>query len=117
MGLPRYWSKAVEAAGYRLLGASQEETAKAVGFSRRTIQKWESEDWWDKARAEGHALYTQNVANYARRTVLNAVRDGDAKIALTILERLDETFAPNAIKVEATSYKVAFPEMDQELDE
>lgn len=92
---PPHWDKLVSAAYLRIMGATQNETAKGVGRSLRTIQLWEAQkELWQAARAEARDRWLSDVVDASRSTVLKAVRSGNAELGFTIIERVDDELAP-----------------------
>lgn len=98
IGRPLDWDKAVSAAYFRALGASQKVAARAAGCGERSIRDWESCSWWPDAVREAHERWRTNLGAEARRSLLRAVqRDGD--LALKALERLDPRMSAKELTV------------------
>lgn len=98
IGRPLDWDKAVSAAYFRALGASQKVAARAAGCGDRTIRDWEACSWWPDAVREAHERWRTNLGAEARRSLLRAVqRDGD--LALKALERLDPRMSLKELSV------------------
>lgn len=86
---PRDWNKAVTAAAMVQIGATQEQAAKAAGIGDRTLRDWMGCAFWDDAMTEALAKYTTDLHRLCLKAVFDAVRDGDANLALKVLERID----------------------------
>lgn len=96
---PQNWDKAVSAAYFRALGASQEDAAKAAGIGERTLTRWEKAAWWPRAHAEAVARWHVDLGAAARKSLLDAIKAGDGKLGLDVLERLDRTLAKKELPV------------------
>lgn len=90
---PQDWDKAISAAYFRALGASQKVAAEAAGVGERTLRAWESSSWWPEAKREAVARWHVKLTAASRRGLLKAVRAGDGKLALDVLERVDPGLA------------------------
>lgn len=82
------------------MGATQRDAAKAVGRSERTIRGWESDERWPLAKEEAADRWLGDLTDASRKAVLETVRSGNAEMALTILERVDERLAPAKQRVD-----------------
>lgn len=91
---PRDWDKAVAAAYLRLVGLSQDEAAAGAGCGERTLARWEASIWWPEACEEAVDRWMKALTIESRKTLIQAVKDGDAERALKILERVDRRLAP-----------------------
>lgn len=92
---PANWDRATSAAYLRLLGSSQQEAADQIGVDRVTVTRWEASDWWPSAVAEAKNRWLSGLAAKARTSVELAVPD-DARLAMTVLERLEPALNPKA---------------------
>lgn len=72
---PRNWDKVTAAAYLRLLGGSQEISAKGAGCSRRSVQMWEKKSWWKDALDEARDRWLQDGDAAAMRTHLAIFND------------------------------------------
>lgn len=90
---PQDWDKAVSAAYFRALGASQEAAAKAAGVSERTLWAYEKASWWPRAHQEAVGRWHVKLTAASRKALLRAIRGGDGKTALDVLERVDPRLA------------------------
>lgn len=98
---PSHWDKRVSAAYLRMLGASQEKAASAVGRSERTVRQWESEDTWPFARQEARERWLSDLTDKARLRLIESLDDpSNGDLALKILERMDDDLAPAKHKLE-----------------
>ena len=88
---PANWISGVRAAGARLLGYTQEESAEAAGVTSRTVRNWERSAWWPRACDDAMGGLTVDLVGKARRTILRSLQEGDARVAMWVLERLDTT--------------------------
>lgn len=86
---PANWISGVRAAGARLLGYTQEESAEAAGVTSRTVRNWERSEWWPRACSDAMGGLTVDLVGKARRTILRSLQEGDARVAMWVLERLD----------------------------
>lgn len=98
IGRPQDWDKAVSAAYFRALGASQKVAARAAGCGERTLRDWEACSWWPDAHAEAVVRWRSDLTAEARRSLLRAIKR-DGKLALDVLERLDRTLARKELPV------------------
>lgn len=99
---PKDWDKAVSAAYFRALGATQEAAAAAAGVGERTLWRWERCAWWPEAHREAVERWRLDLSAASRKSLLDAVaKDGD--LALKALERLD----PRMSAKELTAGRVA----------
>lgn len=104
--LPQNWDKWVSAAYLRMLDNTQEATAKGVGVSLRTIQRWESEkEDWERARREAASRWLSDATDAARRAFLGSLKLGNADLAKWLLERVDEALLPPKQRVESSDYQ------------
>ena len=101
---PIYWDKMVAYAYLRMMGTTQEDGAKSVGRSRRTVQLWESEDpaLWQAARFEARDRWMGDAEDAARRAVLRSLEMGNSELGKWMLERIDPRMAPPKQKLEHT---------------
>lgn len=89
-----HWDKVVSAAYLRMIGHTQEEAARGVGRSQRTIQLWEADtELWAAAREEARGRWLQATVDASRQSVLKAA-GRNADLAFRILERVDPELAP-----------------------
>lgn len=99
----RYWDKMVSAAYLRMLGATQEEAAEAVGRAERTIHGWEKDERWSLAREEAKERWLSGLADKARARALELIEEtDDLGDVLKVLERLDERLLPPKQRMELT---------------
>lgn len=102
---PKDWDKWVSAAYLRILGATQEESARGVGRARRTIQLWEADkENWAAARAEAEDRWLANLKHASMKTILENVSAGNAVIGMQVAERLIPALAPPKHKVEHSGH-------------
>lgn len=100
----RHWDKMVSAAYLRMLNATQEEAAEAVGRAERTIRSWEDDPRWSKAKEEAKDRWLSNLGNKCRARLLTVVEDTDDPDKLVgILERIDERLRPAEKKFKVDS--------------
>lgn len=93
--LHAHWDKVVSAAYLRMIGATQEAAAAAVGRSGRTIRSWESEEeLWTHARAEARSRWLTDAEDAARSAVLKSMQLGNADLGKWLLERVEPALAP-----------------------
>lgn|GEM_PF-3027195 len=90
---PHSWDKAVSAAYLRLLGNSQEASARSAGISPRSLVSWETCSWWPQAKQEAKERWLNDLVAKARVSIEAGVQD-DPNLALKILERLDLDLRP-----------------------
>lgn len=96
-----HWEKRVLAAYLRMCGMSQKDAGAAILRSVRTLRRWEADQpIWTRARQEAARRWLDDVTDAARKTVLDAVRAGDAEIGFKILERRVPELAPPKTRVE-----------------
>jgi hypothetical protein len=92
---PKQWEKWVLYAYLRMMGATQKDAGSAVGRAKRTVQDWEqATEWYAQARDEARQRWLVELTDAARLTLLTTIRKGHGVLALQVLERLDEAFAP-----------------------
>lgn len=85
----------IAAAYFALLGYSQKTIAKKIHRTPRTQQTWISQEDWPEYVAEAKKLFNARLQGYARRALRRGVTQRDGGwLALKILERMDEDFAP-----------------------
>ncbi len=97
VGRPRDWDKAVAAAYLLALGRTQEEAAKGAGVGERSLHRWVGCSWWSKAVDEAASRWLNDARTGARRTLLLAGlkgANGDANLALRVLERTEPALPP-----------------------
>jgi len=101
---PRNWDKCVSAAYLRILGASQDRAAEEVGCSPRSIRSWEKSEWWPDARQEARDRWLQGNDQTCMLTLTNAMREGNAKVAMWWADRRVPELLPPAVqaKIEHT---------------
>jgi len=92
---PHDWEKATSGAYLRLLGHTQQDVADTIGVSRQQFCKWEQSDFWADAVSEAKDRWLAGLAAKARQSVELAVPD-DARLAMTVLERLEPALNPKA---------------------
>ena len=90
---PHDREKALSCAYLRHVGHTQEAAAKATGVDRRTVQRWESSDFWPDIKREASDRWLSGLAAQCRRGLEAAVAD-DGRLALAVLERLEPALAP-----------------------
>ncbi len=95
VGMPADWDKAVAAAYLRLIGQSQNDSAKGAGVGRRTLQRWEISDWWPDACEEASGRWLSHLVSTARVSLARGVAVNPG-LAMTVLERVDARLAPAA---------------------
>ena len=92
---PQHWEKWVLYAYLRMLGATQNSAASAVGRKKRTCQEWqEDRALFAQAREEARQRWLNDVTDAARKTLLDTIRGGAGDLALKLLERVDRDLAP-----------------------
>lgn len=85
----------IAAAYFALLGYSQKTIAKKIHRTPRTQQTWISRDDWPEYVAEAKKLFNTRLQGYARRALRRGISQKDGGwLALRILERMDEDYAP-----------------------
>lgn len=95
---PQDWDKAVSAAYFRALGATQAASAEAAGVSERTLRAWENSAWWPQATREAVERWHTDLSAASRKSLLDAVKtDGD--LALKVQERLNPRLSSKEITV------------------
>lgn len=94
--LPRDWFKWSLGAYLRSLGHSQGDAARAVGVGERTLRRWETDPRWAVFRQCSEELWLQDVYEVARLAVMRKIAEGDAELAMRILERKLPGLAPVA---------------------
>lgn len=95
---PHEWDKAVAAAYFRALGATQAAAAEAAGIGERTLARWETCSWWDEAMRQAVERWRTDLSAASRKSLLDAVKsDGD--LALKALERLDPRMSSKELTV------------------
>lgn len=100
---PADWDKAVSAAYMRLLGASQEASAKGVGLSRRTLIRYEASDWWPDAQAEADRRWLADVTAATKARLLQTLRESDDLGGLLrVAERLIPDLRPGPTQHDVT---------------
>jgi hypothetical protein len=108
-------------------GETKSKTAKAVGVDRSTVRRWIKDDPAFKAAFNGwqeDILSTTKgqivaTAMDAMETVIKAIRGGDAKLALKLLESLGLTgpVAPGPTDVEELKRKEELERKKKEVEE
>lgn len=116
---PADWDKAVSAAYFRALGSSQAAAAEAAGVSERSLRAWEKSPWWPRAHAEAVDRWRVDLSAAARKSLLDAIKGGDGKLGLDVLERLDRTLAKKELPVNRVQEMLAetIKAIRDELDE
>jgi len=100
---PRDKKAARTVAGLLMLGATQKEAAEAAGVSERVIRDWIHAPWWPDFRAQALEAIDEKLLVYSQRALLQAVREGDANIALKLVESLrPETYGRGGVRVTAS---------------
>ena len=102
VGRPKNWHKAVQAAGYRVAGATEEEAAKRAQVSVRTLQRWRKCSWWESAINEAMGEYLTGLRERVMGTVMTKTAD-DPRLALSIAERMIPELAPPKLIFERRS--------------
>lgn len=102
--LHAHWDKLVSAAYLRMLGATQDEAATAVGRTDRTIREWESDaELWAQARAEARTRWLSDLSDKARKRLLESLdKPENGDLALKVLERMDDALLPAKQRAEHT---------------
>lgn len=96
------WDKRVSAAYLRMQGHTQEQAAKAVGVTARTVRQWESERTeWQSARNEARDRWFNDVEDSARKAVKRSIDMGNSDLGFKVLERIDPRLAPPVTRVDA----------------
>lgn len=90
---PQDWDNVLSASYLRLLGATQEQAAKAVGCDRRTIQIWEASAFWPQATQEATTRWLDGLRGRAMDGLHASVKR-DGRLALSVLERMMSELAP-----------------------
>lgn len=91
----RHWDKLVSAAYLRMMGATQDEAAEAVGRAGRTLRGWEADrDVWALAREEARSRWLVDLEDASRQAVLKVIQQGHANMAFQVLERIDPNLSP-----------------------
>lgn len=88
------WQGMLLVAGFRMLGRSWKRCAELAGVHEATVHRWRRRDSWGQAVEEAADEWFTEMDLEARRTMLEAVRDGDRVAAQKYLERTDERMAP-----------------------
>ena len=70
---PHNWEKAISVAYLRLLGATQEVSAKQAGVGERTLRTWEGCSWWADAIAEARQRWLRGGDAAAMRGLSKAL--------------------------------------------
>lgn len=84
----------VSAAYLRIMGATQEEAANAVGRKARTLREWEADsESWAEARAEAANRWMSELIDASRISVLAGAKT-NPDMGMRILERVDPRLAP-----------------------
>lgn len=93
---PHDWDKCVSVAYLRILGYSQEDSAKGVGVGVRSVIRWEQCSWWRDAKEEAADRWMNDLTAAARRNLLESVKSGGTRpeTMLDILERVDDRLLP-----------------------
>lgn len=91
--------KAVSAAYLRSLGGTQEVAARGAGVGMRTLRRWESCSWWPEIQREALERWHGDLSAAARRQLLKAIKAGDGKLALDVLERTDPRLSKKEVPV------------------
>ena len=95
--LPVHWERHILAAYLRMMGSTQEQAARAVGRSVRTIRDWEADKvHWNLAREEAKGRWLTELMDASRVSLLQTIRAGDGELSFRVLERTDEALAPPA---------------------
>lgn len=90
-----HWEKLVSAAYLRMIGATQDEAATAVGRIDRTIRMWEADrELWEQARTEARHRWLNEAEDVARGAILASLKAGNADMGMRLLERIDARLAP-----------------------
>lgn len=113
IGKPRDWNKVLEAAGFRLQGATQEEAAELVGCTPRSIRLWERSDWWPEVEEAANEKWGDAVLAFSRRAILAAVKEGEINTAKWVLSNMDERFLKKKDEVDLNiTYSLEMPELE-----
>lgn len=86
---PHHREKAIKVAAMMMAGSTQKEAAEAAGVGVRTVHRWCASDFWEGIQEEARTQYMSDLEAYCLRAVIDAVKDGDANLALKVLERID----------------------------
>jgi len=101
---PKDRDKALRAAAFRMLGATQAEAATAAEVGIRSLRRWESAEWWPALCDEARTTVHLDLERLALRTVQGAMQSGDAATARWALERLrPDVWGPGPTRVDLGS--------------
>jgi hypothetical protein len=110
---PQDWGRCVEAAGFLLQGANQEEAADLVGCSARSIRLWMNSDWWPECEDAANEKWGDAVLAFSRRAILAAVKEGEIGTARWVLTNLDVRFLKKKEEIDLNiTYNLEMPELD-----
>lgn len=94
---PKQWAKWPLAAYLRANGATQKDTAKAVGIAVRTLIYWEQDPRWQLARQTARKLWAQHIEEAAWAAIVRQLAsNGAGTFALRVLRELDPDALPGA---------------------
>jgi len=79
---------ALKVAYARLQGMSQIDAGAAYGVSRIAIQNWEASEWWPQMLRDADDEFCNQAMARARRTVLQALDEGELSTAKWVLSRM-----------------------------
>lgn len=85
---PHNWSIAVKVAYARMQGMTQEAAGAAYGVTRITVQNWERSDFWPQVLREADDKFADQAMAKARRTILQALDEGELNTAKWILSKM-----------------------------
>lgn len=91
---PQDWDKAVAAAFLWLISQKVKNSAKLAGVSPRALHMWVRSPWWGDACDEARKKWLNSSTAYARRALMENLKDGDGQSARWLLERTDPDLAP-----------------------
>ena len=91
---PQNWHKAVASAFLWLVTGEIKGSAKGAGVGERTLQMWVISPWWGDACEEAKKNWLNSSMAWARKALMENLRNGDSQSARWLLERTDADLAP-----------------------
>ena len=91
---PHDWDKAVVTAFLWLISGEIKGSAKSAAVGERTLQRWIDSPWWGDACQEARDKWLNTSTAWARRALMENLKDGDGQSARWLLERTDLDLGP-----------------------
>lgn len=104
---PKDIEKAASAAYMRILGATQAVAAAAAGIGKRTLERYEHQEWWPEVETLATNQWLSGLKSKAMTSILKLVDSKDPLVfdsvsVRWVLDRLFPELQPPSQKVELT---------------